>query len=42
MVRTLAWVHHPRHPLSPAASKFIEIMTAELVQAEADVAAKVR
>jgi len=41
MVRTLAWVHHPRHPLSPAASKFIEIMTANLVQAEAEVAAKV-
>ena len=38
MVRTLAWVHHPRHPLSPAASKFIEIMTENLVQAEADVA----
>ena len=41
MVRTLAWVHHPRHPLSPAASKFVEIMTADLVQAAADVAATV-
>ncbi|HYD68991.1 LysR family transcriptional regulator [Azospirillum sp.] len=41
MVRTLAWVHHPRRPLSPAASKFIEIMTENLVRAEAEVSAKV-
>ena len=41
MARTLAWIHHPRRPLSPAASKFIEIMTAELIQVAGEVSAVV-
>lgn len=42
MARTLAWVHHPRHPLSPAASKFIEIMSEHLKVAATEVSAMVR
>ena len=33
MVRRLAWIHHPRRPLSPAATKLAEVMAADLIQA---------
>lgn len=41
MVRSLAWIHHPRRSLSPAATKFIEIMTEDLKRTAAMVAAHV-
>ncbi|MGQ9367068.1 LysR family transcriptional regulator [Azospirillum sp. ST 5-10] len=33
IVRTLAWIHHPRRPLSPAAVRFKETMNAHLLHA---------
>jgi DNA-binding transcriptional LysR family regulator len=33
ILRKLAWIYAPRHPLSPAVSKFMEIMSTDLIAA---------